>query len=68
MLFLEGHPVLSMCFVISGEVVVSQLTQDRITKEFADTPINILGASDFFGHVGLMHDDRRLATCITESK
>ena len=66
-LYLEGHICQSMFFMLSGEIVVSRLTYNKIEDKIIDEAINILGANDFFGHIGLIYNTIRNATCKTQS-
>lgn len=66
-IFLEGHRSHSMCFIVSGEVLVTRLTLDRLQNKFIDMPVNLLSGGESFGEIGLLYDERRNATCTTET-
>jgi CRP-like cAMP-binding protein len=67
-IYFEGHPSLSMCFILMGEINVTRLTLQKETGLIIDDPIKVLGAGEHFGQLGLMYSDRRNASCTSKSK
>lgn len=67
-LYLENHLAHSMFFMLTGEILVTQLTFDKIKETFVDESKNILSSGDFFGHLALIYNTTRNATCKTQSK
>ncbi|KAG5671781.1 hypothetical protein PVAND_001958 [Polypedilum vanderplanki] len=63
----EGDAALSMCFILTGEIAVSRLVFDKKLNKLVDETVNILKENDFFGHLALMYDEERNATCRTKT-
>jgi CRP-like cAMP-binding protein len=57
-----------MFFILTGEVLVTQLTFDKMNATFVDESKNILSSGDFSGHLALIYNTTRNATCKTQSK
>ena len=57
-----------MFFILSGEILVKKLTFDKSENEIINKPIKIFGAGEFFGHVGLIYNEKRTASFYTESE
>lgn len=58
----EGH---ALYFIVTGDVVVSQMIWDGLLQEFVSTDISVLHAGDMFGEVSLLHNIPRTATVTT---
>lgn len=67
-IYIESHFSMSMYFILSGEILISKLTFDRHEDEIVDKPINFLQAGEYFGQLGLLYNQRRYASCTTQSK
>lgn len=67
-LYLENHISLSMFFILSGEVTISKLAYNKNDDNFTDEAVNILSNNSFFGHIGLIYNTTRNATCKTQSE
>jgi CRP-like cAMP-binding protein len=64
----QGDVSLSMFFILTGEVLISQLAPDKEAEKSTSQPANILSSGDFFGHVGLIYNTTRNASVSTESR
>lgn len=63
-LFKENHMSLSMYFVLTGEVLITQIDpSDNESK-----PVNILSSGSCFGHLGLIYDNNRNASVSAQSR
>jgi hypothetical protein len=67
-IYQEGHPALSMAFLLTGKVLVSRQTFDKIKGEIVDAPINTLESGAILGALGLLKNQPRVATCTAERK
>ncbi|XP_050672669.1 uncharacterized protein LOC126970636 isoform X2 [Leptidea sinapis] len=58
----EAH---ALYFVVTGEVVVSQMIYDELLQQYVSVDIGTMHSGDMFGEVSLLHNIPRTATCTT---
>lgn len=58
----EAH---ALYFIVTGDVVVSQLVYDELLQQHVSVDIGIMHQGDMFGEVSLLHNIPRTATCTT---
>lgn len=64
----EGHRAECMYFIVNGEILVKKKLYSKSDDQILDRPVNIISAGDCFGHVSLIYNTPRNATCISHSK
>ncbi|XP_077864609.1 cyclic nucleotide-binding domain-containing protein 2-like, partial [Saccoglossus kowalevskii] len=58
----QGHVAESVYTLLSGQVIVTQLETDPVTKETVQRTVNVLRRGACFGEVALIHQSKRTAT------
>lgn len=61
----QGHDAHALYFIITGDVIVSQLLWDDLVKEEESVTLGVMQPGDIFAEVALLHDIGRSATCTT---
>lgn len=64
----QNDPPISLYFILTGEVIVSQTSWDPVLNEFVTIDVGTMIAGNMFGEVSLLHGIARTATIRTASE
>lgn len=65
MIVRQHHEAHALYFIVTGDVIVSQLIFDELLQKHVQVDIGIMHPGDMFGEVSLLHNIPRTATCTT---